>query len=1334
MKSLIPHFVQEKFLKGEHAGQLEAYTMFIDLSGFTALTESLMKEGNEGAEKLSDILNQIFSPMVKLVYQRGGFIPYFAGDAFTGIFPAKAAMNLTKGLLQTAQEMRQLFSQEEFKGIPFPIGIKIGLSHGLVDWGIVGQTHKAYYFRGPAIDFSANCQSHAKNLQIVIDQNLRNLVSEGLKFAEIEDAAGYYCWDDQGIKLQVDREAILFNQYEITADLLNQFLPKEVIEYQGRGEFRPVVSVFCSFEGVETHEELDEFACSFLDDMSNFSGYFKEIDFGDKGGLLVGFFGAPVSFENNLERALEFALNFRSDMNEGPVRFRMGITSGTAFTGNVGGSERFQYAAVGNRVNLAARLMTYGEWGEILVDEEVRKDRRYEFRHRGDIHYKGIEGLVPTYKLIGRRAESQTSFTGAFVGRNAEVDQMLQFCVDTLSRKEAGVVYLFGEAGVGKSRLSYEVRQKLQEKLAPTWYTCLTDQILQKPFNPFIYFLRNYFEQSPENAPEVNRSNFEVNFNWLLNDLRGVKQEAVDQIRKEVIRTKPILLALIGLKDSDSIWENLDARGRHQNTLAAIYNLFLAESLVRPLVIELEDALWLDSNSEQLLEVLGNRIVGFPIILLITARYFDDGSKPVFFSGKPLDSRLKVLEIDLNMLNADALRNYTEQRLKAPISEKFFEMLKRTTNGNPFYLEQLLEYFDESKLLEKVEGTWTVKDKNIKLSNSIQAILTARIDRLSALVKETVKAAAVIGREFEVPVLTEVMRNQGPELESLRDQIRTAEKGQIWRAVNELRYIFRHSLLREAVYDMQLRTRLRELHLLIAQAIEKVYADQLENHYVDLAFHYEHAEEKEKTREYVKKAGDHSRRNFQNVQALRFYNKLLDSLESEGELREKFHILIKKGRILELIGRWNDCKVVYEEAVQIAEDFNEPLILGRAYNAIGHLKMLQGKYDIARKQLEKAVSVFESLEDEFGISKVYGDLGNLYFRQGEYEAAKSYFTKSIRIGRQFPYSYTQAQIVANLGLAFMNQGKYEEGIRWQKEQLERTELKKDKQGMATLFTNMGIVYFEKGDYDAAGSCFEKGLELAEELGNKLLLSIGTGCLGGVYERKGDYDEALRLFELDLKLTLELGDKQGIAIARSLLGDLFSIIGRFDEAIEQLEMTIEISEELGYQKGLARAVNTMGDIHYFLENYPESLEYYDRAIQVTREISNRLVLGRSLAEKCMVLLEMDKLTEARSVQREAMQIAKAIENKELEFHSDLLMAQVEAAEGMIAPARQRLHHLLKLHPEADEQAEICYFIHQIEGSEKHREKSLKLFQKLFSETPKFIYKKRIDDLTKGPKST
>ena len=193
-------------------------------------------------------------------------------------------------------------------------------------------------------------------------------------------------------------------------------------------------------------------------------------------------------------------------------------------------------------------------------------------------------------------------------------------------------------------------------------------------------------------------------------------------------------------------------------------------------------------------------------------------------------TRYQILtqEEDLNILSEEDLEAFAHIWMKGKVSEEVMEMLYRVTGGNPFYAEQILEYLLETNTVSLIDGVWNIKEQNVKVTSSINSILMARIDRLSNLAKETVKAAAVIGREFEVPVLTEVMKNNHAFIERngnsnivLEQQIKTAEQGQIWRSLNDLRYIFKHSLLREAVYQMQLTERLKELHRLIAIAIEK---------------------------------------------------------------------------------------------------------------------------------------------------------------------------------------------------------------------------------------------------------------------------------------------------------------------------------------------------------------------------------------------------------------------------------------------------------------------------------------------------------------------------------
>jgi tetratricopeptide (TPR) repeat protein/class 3 adenylate cyclase len=1339
VKNLIPHFIQEQFLNGHTQGQLDAYTLFVDLSGFTPLTQALMRQGTPGAEQLSNILNEIFEPLVRLVYMKGGFIPYFAGDAFTAIFPA--GQSSPRDIIQAAMMARGLFSQRQFQFGDFTIGIKLGLSYGAVDWGIVGGQQKAFYFRGQPIDGCAYCQLEAKGQDIVIDDALRLQLPIG-QFSLDTIKPGFY-----KVRGNVPMSALPTNPVDvlpITREVARSFLPEAVAKYKQDGEFRTVVTVFISFDGVDSHELLDAFAAIALEQINNFSGYFKEIDFGDKGGVMVGFFGAPISFENNVERALEFIYFLREGLRplqeQSGLRYRVGATVGMAYTGIVGGAERCQYAAVGNHVNLAARLMTYAAWGEVLVDETIRKNRSFQFLHHGDIHYKGFTGSIPTFKLIGRNYESRAVYGGEMVGRQAELQQLLEFAQPIFDGLSPGIAFVYGEAGIGKSRLAYELKNILCGQQKAHWHICQADQILRKPFNPFIYFLRNYFEQHTERSAEENSEYFEARYQSLLDQLDANGQQGAGAIRRELARTKSVLAALLGLVYEDSLWEQLDAKGRYQNTLAAIINLILAEALIQPLVVELEDGHWLDDNSRELLEELVRQTPAHAIFLLITSRYNDDGGKPEILSRQMLrEHNIPDLEIGLSNLSAPAVHAFAERLLDGPIHEEFFELLARASNSNPFYLEQIIEYFMESGLIEKQDGQWTIRDKNIKLSSSINAILMARIDRLSLLVKETVKAAAVIGREFELPVLSEVMKNQAEFIRRngsntntlLKEQVRQAEEGQIWQAMNELRYMFRHSLLREAAYDMQLRARLQQLHREIAESMERLYADKLEERYVDLAFHYEQADVFDKTCEYLLKAADYARSNYQNQQALEYYERLLKKLGRQKDTANQIETYLKKGKVLELIGQWDECEQAYQRALKLAKQSRDVLLLGQANNNLGRLLLLRGDYGGADRFLKAASSLFESIDDQAGKAKAYGELGNLCFRQGQYDEAKEYLQKSIALGRDTIEPVANAQAAANLGLTFMNQGDYEQGIHCQLEQLDVSKRYNDKQGMATLYTNLGIVFFEKGDYDQALLAYQRGLELSEELGNKQLMAIAIGSIGSVYERQGDYRQAMENFRRDLELTEQLGDKQGIAIALGLIGDLHSIEGRFHQSIEYLQKNLMLCKELGYQKGIAKANNTLGDVFFYTRQYERALQHYDQAIEVTRMINNRLVLGLSLVEKGMVLVEMKQLEALATIVEEALEIAHELGNPDLLFEAQMLAIRQHREMGRTAEAIAQLQALEAQDLPLDERAAVFYELCMLFPADpRYRQLAREQYETLYRATPRYSYKVRLDFLLDG----
>lgn len=1294
-----------------------------------------MKEGNEGAEELSNSLNNIFEPMVQVVYQRGGFIPYFAGDAFTGIF---TEVKHPADIVETAAQLRALFANEGIKETQFgsfEIGIKVGVSYGPVHWGIVGESLYTFYFRGEAIDNCAAAEHRANGQEIIFDTHfIKKIKKENYPLESLGE--GYY-------KLLDFKSNTTFVHTDSALPVLDHktvrsFLPKSILRLNEAGEFRRVTTLFIAFEGVKTHEEFDKFTTLVLEQFNSFAGYFKEIDFGDKGGVMLGFFGAPISFENNTERALELALSIRSELEELattiPVKIKMGITAGLAFTGIIGGTERCQYAAVGNRVNIAARLMVKANWGEILVDEEIRKAKQYKFVHKGDISYKGLESNIPTYVLLGRKVLIKSGYEGKMKGRKKQLKRLYHFVEATLIGSNNSLAYIFGEAGTGKSRLTFELRKNLKKHKDLTWIVCQADQILQKPFNPFISALGIFFDQVTGGDKANNLVRFEQNFDYLADDLSNVSNPRGAAVHRELLRTKSILAAQIGITYEHSLWSQLDAKGRYQNTNIALSSFFLGLSLIRPLVVELEDGHWYDDNSRTFLNSFCRQISGYPIALIVTSRYADDGGKNYLIDKKSLEeNHIQTLEENLDNLSPSALKKLVEQRLQGATSPEFDKSIYQVTDGNPFYLEQVLAYYQEEGLLIEQEGEWTIKENETVVSDSINAILMARVDRLSNLVKATVKTAAVIGREFEVPVLSAVLRNHNEfninTQDLVKEQISAAEKGQIWQAINEIKYLFRHSLLREAVYEMQLHTQLKKLHFTIAQAIEDVYPDTINEKYIDLAFHYGQAEELEKTNEYLEKAAILAKENFQNADAIKYYDRLLNNLSKKSDISKRTRILLSKGGVLELIGEWNKGEEIYRQSLKMAAQTDNKKLIGRAHTKLGYLLLLKGVYDQARTHFESAFKLFSKEKDQIGMARVSGNLGNLFFRQGDYLQALDYFKKTIVQGESLPYHTTTAQIVSNLGLAYMNLGRYQEGIKAQQAQLVKSRKNKDRRGMATLYVNLGIVFFEKGDYNNALTCYQRGLELSEELGNKLLTSIAIGCIGSVYQQKGDYDKAADHFIRDLELCEQLGDNQGIAIALGLIGELRSIEGDFDIAVDYLEHCVMLCESLGYQKGIAKAVNNLGDIYFLKEAYDQSILNYQQAIDISRKIKNKLILANSLTEKAQTLIAMNDFDAPQPLLEEAKQIAEDLGNEDLLFQIQLLDIQLIHQQKGKQAALHLLDTLMKETIQTENLANLNFLLQKIDPSHTiARTKALEFYQQLHQKTPKYIYKKRIQLLT------
>nr|MBC8490075.1 AAA family ATPase [Bacteroidota bacterium] len=1035
MQNLLPEFILENYKNNKFEGDLQAFSMFIDVSGFTEMTEKLLKGGSDGPEILSNILKNIFRSTVTHVYKSGGFITTFAGDAFTAIFPTLKDIpqyEQAHNVLHCAEQILQSFIENPLQNTKygsFEFKVTIGISTGEVIWAIVGGKDKGFYFRGEAIDDCASSEKSANKNEVVIDNKIKQLLKpDDLETEPINE--NYFKVNKfTNVKQSTTIAKPGLSHLGFTKEIFSRkFFTDSIFKVKEPGEFRNVVSVFISFDDVFESEALNKFFTIIIDRINHYSGYIENIDFGDKGGVVACFFGAPISFEDNIQRALDFTLTSRKKISGEEslkqLQYRTGITYGKVYAGIVGGKERSQYTMLGSKVNLAARFMMKAGWKEIWTDEIIYQSLKdsYNFEQLPEQNFKGFEEKITPYKLTEEQeSEGFDLYSGEMVGRDVEMKKMIETVSGIYEGKFAGVIYVNGEIGIGKTRLVREFRKELENKHKISWFYCTNEEIIRRSLNPFKYFLTNLFNQSPDNSIDENKRVFNEKIDTLINNLQNelspkqAEEDEVSQIQSELERTRSILGAMVDLQWEGSLYEQLDPQLRFENTMFAFYNLVIAECLLQPVIIEIEDAQWLDKDSIELLNVLARNIRDLPLAIVFSSRYLEDGRN---FSLE-LDDDIPQCVLDLNYLSPESTKYLAEQILNNKVDENVVKFLNEKTNGNPYFVEQLVLDFKERGIWKRRDDIYTIElahaqikegeDYSVSLASeevipsTINSVLLSRFDRLTEEVKDVVKTASVLGREFEVMILSQMLRGDA----GLKEKIKTAEEKQIWTIVKELRCLYKHALLRDVVYNMQMRAKLSELHLLAANSLKEVHGKDLSlkrteqhsyhfgigNNIVDenneVIITKEHLKDdkiKKNVEVYLKlqkNLADGYEKNYNNENAIQKCNQVISIAKLLENSKLELDYLLKKGSVLQLIGKVDEAIEIFKKSLKKSKKECDINNVAKSYNALGKVFEEKGNYELSRTHHDKAILLFKKAGDKMGLASSIGNIGDIYYEKGE---------------------------------------------------------------------------------------------------------------------------------------------------------------------------------------------------------------------------------------------------------------------------------------------------------------------------------------------------------------
>ena len=596
----------------------------------------------------------------------------------------------------------------------------------------------------------------------------------------------------------------------------------------------------------EVHQIMDGCFQILMNEIHKYEGTINQFT----GDGIMALFGAPVAHEDHAQRACRAALSIQRAMEDygdkvredHGVEFktRIGLNSGPVIVGSIGDDLRMDYTAVGDTTNLAARIQQVANPGEVWLSQETHNivQNYFQYDLLEQIPLKGKAQPQRIYHLIAERPGVRTRFAAGIargitelVGRRPEME-ILRGALKKAKEGEGQVVDVVGEAGVGKSRLVYEFQKGLGNDVI-----FLTGNCIQYGRNinflPVIDMVRDAFGIE-EGLTEVEVGN-------------RIEEKATQDLAQMI----PFYRSLLSLKVQDPKFKALEPEGRKFGTFEAVKNLLIALSEKKSVVVFIDDAHWIDKMSEALFTYLARSILDQRILML--SAYRSEGS-PSWAQGahyqrlgvETLSSKSSV-RLVRNMLRVPAL----EPKLEEKIVEK--------AEGNPFFVEEIVrELVDRGDIVKS--GDQYICSRPIEqceIPNTIQGMLAARMDRLSEDLKRTMQVASVIGKNFAFRLLKNIME-LGEELRSQMTNLVGLEILYEKALYPELEYIFKHTLTQEVAYESLLKQRRREIHGRIAQAIEELYAERLEDHYETLAHHYERSGKAGKAVDYLILAGEKS--------------------------------------------------------------------------------------------------------------------------------------------------------------------------------------------------------------------------------------------------------------------------------------------------------------------------------------------------------------------------------------------------------------------------------------------------------------------------------------------
>jgi predicted ATPase len=991
------------------------------------------------------------------------------------------------------------------------------------------------------------------------------------------------------------------------------------------------------------------------------------------------------------------------------LQARIGINTGTVIAGKVGGDVHMEYTVIGDTVNMASRLEKACEPGKILVSVTTYQRARpiFKFRALPPFVVKGKPRPMVAYEPLYPRKKTGNlrglpGLQVSMIGREAELKALTAQFKEVLHNHESRIAFIMGEAGVGKSRLRTEFRSEISRlggSLQIYEGNCLS-YTQSRSYWLIAELLRDIIGTN-ENLP-INQQY--SNLVTYLEELGAAFQEYL-----------PYYMHVLGIGSADrTIQEKLDrydATMLHKYTQHAISELLIAEASITPTVLFVEDIHWIDDASRILLQSLLQTTSNVPLYFVIIFRDTDNNLRHQLNSAVELQNEGRVLEIELEALSPEETNQLINQLINIDPNEGnlLSKKIRDMAEGNPFYIEEIVRMLIENEGVRPQNGKWQMSPQVAGLLDQVpgtlQGLIMARFDRLSRYTRRTLQKASVLGVAFPLSLLQILSGGANSAVASQLREIVT-RKFLMNRAFgDEIGYVFRHSLMQQAIYSTLLKRDRQDLHEMAAEAIAQSDLWLPTERSEMLAYHYARSKEPSLAIPHLVKSAENAGKSYANTTAVQRYQEVLRLIDKEATEKGEAYYKAKIGlaRSLMLLGSYRQARQTLNDTMygmlrwSLSVDATKQMpILIQGLIELSDLELRASNYEAAMShidagfqaigtngqqeftplwrsllahqamiyfrqgQLEQAYSIAFSAtipidsDDEIDgatLANLYYTLAGISWQQGEMPNAIDYAEQCLTIYQNLGYAWGITNAYNSVALLRAQLGQWEEAIQGWEEALAMISDTGDKSKEALYFSNLGVMAMRMGRNRAAKKHLETSFAIHEQLGDIARKAISRMNLAKVARRDNELEKAWQYMQSSKEWVDGLNNKMFQALIRNEYGLTALLTGRKLEAKTAIEQSLRLVEEANLVDLKVEAHRIWGLLQLDAGNFDEAEEAIQISIAMYPKINDPYRYGLGMLALGQVYIAQPK---RKNEARQALQLA-AKEFEKLGAEYDLRQA-------------------------------------------------------------------------------